>query len=377
MHRPVASLPFGCRYRLIDFPLTNMTTAGIDTIGIFVNESIRSVYDHIRSGKEWGLDSVNGGLFFFSSLTGRGSGQQQDDGGDIDNYFNNIEFIEKSGAEYAVIMGTRTLCNVDVQAVLRSHIEQGAALTVVYRAADHLTEEDRALSCLGINEDGMVRELKSCALHPGDKKALINMEIYLLSCSLLTRMIRNAIAENERYNLIDLLHQAIVKFPANGYEYTGYFRSINSVKSYYDANIDMLNETNFTALFKGSQNIRTKVKNEPPAYYAASSDVHDTLTANGCIIRGRVAHSLVFRNVTIEKNATVDDSIIMQGCYIGSGATLRYVILDKQVKIEPNTRLIGTEREPIVIEKNSVIGRIYEERKDETTGRHIYHYNKK
>ncbi|RYL94907.1 glucose-1-phosphate adenylyltransferase subunit GlgD [Sporolactobacillus sp. THM7-4] len=362
-YRPVAGLPFACRYRLIDFPLTNMATAGVETIGIFANESVRSIYDHVRSGKEWGLDSINGGLFFFSSIMGDLRPGQLMKTGDIDNYFNNIEFIEKSGAEYVIVMGARNLCNIDVQTVLRSHIEQGTAMTVVYKAVDHLSVADQDLSCLSIGEDGLVKGLKSCTLHRNNHKALINTEIYLMNSTLLAKMIRNAVAENEQCNLSDVLHQAMIKLPTNGFEYTGYFKSINSIKSYYDANIDMLKEANLTALLKGSQIIRTKVKNEAPTYYSRTSDVRDSLVANGCLIKGTVDHSLVFRNVTIEKNAMVSSSIIMQGSYIGSGVELRYVILDKQVKIEANTKLIGSKDKPIVIEKNSVISRILEERK--------------
>ncbi|WP_353947861.1 glucose-1-phosphate adenylyltransferase subunit GlgD [Sporolactobacillus sp. Y61] len=361
--RPVASLPFCSRYRLIDFPLSNMTTAGIESVGIFLNDSQRSVYDHVRSGKEWGLDSIHGGLFFFSSISARkGSGLSLSAGGDIFNYFRNIEFIEKSGAEYAVVMGTGTLCNIDVQAILRNHIAQGADMTVVYQSANQDTDLDQYMSCLTIGEDGLVRKLKSCTLRGSEEKLLVNMEIYLLKSSLLMRLIRNAVAENEYCNLSDVLHQAMIRLPTNGFEYTGYLKIINSIKSFYDANMDMLRDANLTALLKGSQPIHTKVKNEAPTYYAASCEASDSLIANGCMVKGDINHSVIFRNVSIEKNALVENSVIMQGSYIGPGAELRNVILDKQVRIEPNTKLIGTTDEPVVIEKNSVISRIMEEK---------------
>lgn len=362
LSRPIASLPFCSRYRLIDFPMSDLTTAGVETIGVFLNDSLRSIYDHVRSGKEWGMDSIHGGLFFFSSITSDpGNGQRRLMDGDIYNYFKNMEFIEKSGAEYAVVMGTKMLCNIDVQAVLRNHIEQGADITVVYKTMDQLTEGDQEMSCMTIGEDGLVQGLRSCTLRHSEDKALINMEIYLLKSALLMKLIRNVVAENEHCNLNDVLHQAIVNLPTNGFEYTGYLKNINSVKNYYDANMDMLQEANMTALLKGSQPIHTKVKNEAPTYYSDTSDVRDSLVANGCVIKGEVNHSVIFRNVTVEKNATVDSSLVMQGSYVGSGAELHYVILDKQVRIEANTKLIGTKDKPIVIEKNSVISRILEE----------------
>ncbi len=355
LSRPVAALPFCSRYRLIDFPLSNLTAADTRTIGVFINGNLRSIYDHVRSGEEWGLDSLNGGLFFFSAARAGGAG------GDIDNFFNNVEFIEKSGADYVAIMGTRMLCNIDVQAVLRSHIEQGAQITAVYKTTGRQVGDNRRLNCLSIGEDGHIQSIRSCAGCSGCEKALINMDIYILKGSLLIRLIRNAVAGNEHCDLNDVLHRAIIRLPASGFEYTGYMKPIGSIKDYYDGNMEMLLEANRTALLSGSQPIHTKVKNEAPTYYARSSDVCDSLVANGCLIRGTVRHSVVFRNVTIEKNAVVTHSVIMQDSYIGSGAQLDFVILDKCVRIEANTRLVGTAEKPIVIEKNSVVSRIYEQ----------------
>ncbi|MFT8362350.1 MAG: glucose-1-phosphate adenylyltransferase subunit GlgD [Sporolactobacillus sp.] len=364
--RPVAALPFACRYRMIDLPMTNMTTAGIDTIGIFCKDSLKSIYDHVHSGSEWGLESVHGGLFFFSNGTADPQGTRSlGPDGDIYNYYQNLEFIEKSKAEYVVIMGARTLCNIDIQAVLRSHIEQGAEITVVYKSVDGLTEDDQEMSCMVIDEDGHVRALRSCSTQARHQKSFINMEIYLMKSSLFTKLVRNTIAENEHCNLNNVLHQAIVKLPTNGFEYTGYLKNINSIQAFYNANMDMLQDANLTALLKGSQNVHTKVKNEAPTYYSRTSDVKDSLVANGCLLKGEVKHSIIFRNVTVEKNAVVNSSIVMQGSYIGAGAELHYVILDKQVRIEANTKLIGTKDKPIVIEKNSIISRIVEEKSED------------
>ncbi|MCO7176740.1 glucose-1-phosphate adenylyltransferase subunit GlgD [Sporolactobacillus kofuensis] len=362
MNRPIASLPFCSRYRLIDFPLTNLTTAGVETIGIFTNDNLRSIYDHVRSGKEWGLDSLYGGLFFFTDYSShphdKAIGGSRE--GDVYNYYNNIEFFEKSESEYTVIMGSQMLCNVDVQAILRHHIEQGADITVVYKSFEQVNKEHLQGSCLTIDEDGRVRGIKSCNLFNNAGKLFINMEIYVMKTHLLTKLIRNVVAENEHCNLTDVLHQAIVNLPSNGFEYTGYLKAIHSVGAYYEANMDMLHDTNLTALLKGSQSIHTKVKNEAPTYYARSSKVENSLIANGCMIYGDVSHSVLFRNVTVEKNTTINSSVIMQGSSIGSGAELHYVVLDKQVRIEPNTKLFGTKDKPIVIEKNSVISRISE-----------------
>jgi glucose-1-phosphate adenylyltransferase len=351
-HRPVAGLPFCGRYRLIDFPLSNLASAGADSIGIFMNDRSRSIYDHVRSGSDWDLDGTRGGLFFFTPMIYQPTyGRVKED---LANYYDNLEFIEKSGADYVLIMGSRMLCNLDVNAILRYHLEQKAAITVVYKNMHRVESNALRSTSLVFGRDGRVKQVVSDSAQQDDQIAM-NMEIYLMNARLFAKLIRCCTAGNELYRLRDALHQSVSEVPTNGFEYTGYMKNIQSIKAYYDANMDMLDDTNRAALINGNHRISTKIKNEVPAFYGPKSKASEILLANGCVIYGSVRRSILSRNVTVAAEAKIEGSILMEGCVIGEGACLENVIMDKETYVEPGSKVIGSKLKPIVIEKKSTI----------------------
>ncbi|MCO7126563.1 glucose-1-phosphate adenylyltransferase subunit GlgD [Sporolactobacillus shoreicorticis] len=350
-YRPVAGLPFCSSYRLIDFPLSNLVSAGVESIGIFMNGQYQSIYDHVLNGSDWDLDSLNGGIFFFDSGTEQINGLIRDD---LEAFHNNLEFIEKSRSDFVIIMGSRALCNIDVQAVLRHHLEQKAEITLVYKTISCSAADDRPITCVELDENNRIRKMKSCMLRH-DGQSAVNMEIYVMRCSLYAQIVRRFMAWNEVYNLRDAIHQAVRTVKTNGYEYTGYFKNITSIKSYYDAHMDMIEEFNRSALFGGEHQIHTKIKNEVPSYYGKNTAVSNSLIANGCMINGIISHSLLSRNVVIHKESKIVSSIIMEGSVIGEGVYLSNVIMDKENHIQPGSRIIGSADHPVVIEKKSTI----------------------
>ncbi|MET1247787.1 glucose-1-phosphate adenylyltransferase subunit GlgD [Sporolactobacillus sp. STCC-11] len=348
-HRPVAGLPFCGRYRLIDFPLSNLASAGADSIGIFMNDRSRSIYDHVRSGSDWDLDGTRGGLFFFTPTIDRPTyGRVKED---LSNYYDNLEFIEKSGADYVLIMGSRMLCNLDVNALLRYHLEQKAAITVVYKKMHRMESSGLRSTSLVFGKDGCVNQIVSEAEQQDDQIAK-NMEIYLMNARLFAKLIRCCTAGNDLYRLRDALHQSVSEVPTIGFKYTGYMKNVQSIKAYYDANMDMLKDANRTALLNGNHRISTKIKNEVPAFYGQNAEVSEILLANGCVIHGSVRRSILSRNVSVAAGAKIEGSILMEGCVIGEGACLENVIMDKETYVAPGSKVIGSKLNPIVIEKH-------------------------
>lgn len=353
--RPIAALPFDCRYRLIDFPLSSIANAGIDTVAMFLAGSGRSIYDHIRSGREWDLDTLHGGVFTFSQMDLKDK-FNKDSNGKNDYYNNCIDFLKKSKSEFVVVMGSRMLCNLDLNSVLQHHVHKDSQITVVYKnvkAGQLHPENDHVLI---ITEKGDVSSiLKAGQNHTQKEKEALSMEIYLLRTTILIDILQDANDRGQTDHVSVLLHQSISQFSTHAFEYTGYLSNIGSVKSYYDANMGMLEEKNFNSLFHGNQKIYTKVKNEVPSFYSKESNVKKSQVATGCYIEGKVEQSLLFRHVTIGHGAFIKDSIIMQGGRIGPGAELDYVILDKGVVIGPNVVLKGTLENPLVIKKGQKI----------------------
>ena len=162
-------------------------------------------------------------------------------------------------------------------------------------------------------------------------------------------------AKEEPRKLRYVLRDLAVAENAFAYEYTGYLSNIHSVKAYFDANLDMLESQKFYSLFAPNQKVYTKVKNEEPTYYAASSDVKVSQFASGSLVRGKVDHSVVSRNVDLSEGSTVNHAVIFPRVEVGKNATVEYAIVDKGVKIADGVTIRGTENNPVVIKKGSVV----------------------
>lgn len=312
MTRSVASVPFGGRYRLIDFALSNLVNSGVQSVAVFPKYQYRSLMDHLGSGKDWDLNRKRDGLFFFPPPFN----SQNDHLASVLHYFKyHKDFFDRSTQEYAVIVRSNTICNLDFKDVLHRHIETGADITEICKNGEEL---------------GM----------------------YILKKSLLLELIDSQ--SNDSYKT---LGKAIEKFSQklnlHTYEYDGYAVIINSVHDYYRYSLELLQPDIMEHLFSYENPIYTKVKDEPPTRYSKDAIVRNAQIANGCIIEGHVENSIIFRGVKIGKGAVVKNSIIMQKSQIGEGAVLEGVILDKDVMIEKSVTLRGNAESPVVIPKGS------------------------
>lgn len=356
--RPVASIPFGGRYRIIDFVLSNMVNAGISTVGIYLNDKERSLMDHLRSGKPWDLDGNKGGLFVFSPFSTPSN--VRDLKGDIMTFYNNIDILDKACEKYVLISGSTMVANIDYTKVLDEHIKNGNEITVVYKNFDKLSHYyDNAFV---LNEDGekrvtsfglkIVRKSETEEVHHSAK---VSLNMYLMETKIFRELIEKAVAEGKNIYLREVLQDACRNHVMKGYEFSGFLGFINSVKNYYKTSMDLLNEKNLLDLFYGDSRIITKVKNESPAYYSKDSNVTNSLIANGCEIEGEVKNSIIFRRVKVEKGAKIENSIIMQNSVIKKGADISYAIIDKNVEVSSKTEIKGSKKQPLVIEKGSLV----------------------
>lgn len=356
-HRPVAAIPFGGRYRIIDFVLSNMSAAGIDTIGIYLQDKERSLMDHIRSGHPWDMDRMTGGIFYFSPFST--PDLNFDLKGDIMNYYNNIDILDKSNCEYVALAGSNMVMNINLRTVLNAHIQSNADVTVVYKnwdSTDHYfdnayvlnTDQDDRVNAFGI-------KIVKRGSQNGPKMTKVSTEIYIMKISLLKELIEDAVSNGVSTYMREVLHDAAKVYNYKGYEFTGYIAYISSIFNYYQSNMALLNEQHLMDLFYGSTKINTKIRNENPCYYGEESQVSNSLIANGCVIEGEVVNSILFRRVVVEKGAKIENSIIMQNGTIKAGAQLKNCIADKNVLVSEDQILSGTEKNPLVLLKGSVI----------------------
>lgn len=354
-NRPVASIPFLGRYRMIDFALSNLTNSGVVTVGIFLNDRYRSLMDHIGSGKEWDLDRKKGGVFWFSPYATPDIHSQLR--GDVSTYFSNIDYFTEVAADYAVITGTSMILNIDLEKVFKEHLSTSADITVVYKTIDEDDFGFERCNTVNLNEYGRVvtfgKNIKKTETEAEKKK--ISTEIYIVRKELISDMITDAITTGQNIFLTDVLHNAVTKYKVVGYEFKGYLKNISSIEGYFDASMDMLNDDHIKEVFFDEHKIKTKVKDETPTYYSEDSNVTNSLIANGCKIEGTVINSILFRRVNVAKGAIVKDSIIMQNTDIRENCMIENVITDKSVVLTEGTELKGSPKNPVVVGKGSIL----------------------
>lgn len=340
--RPVASIPFVGRYRLIDFPLSSMVNSGVVSVGVMLQDKASSILDHLKSGKDWDLARHHAGLFYLSFTRDEANDNMRDS--DLYMLYKNIERLRKTPHEYILMMGGNAVFNMDFGNVLRFHQNTSADITIVYcRTKDAYQTPSITLET---KETGKVTDI---AKSPDIKKDTdVSLGIYLMSRKIFLNIVEHAYERGGRDFLLDGIMRSTDKYNIYGYRYGGYTAIINSLADYYEASMDLLNPKIWRELFIDKSPIYTKVKDDVPAQYKSCAKVSHSLITNGCIIDGTVENSILFRDVVIKKGAVIKNSIIMQTCQIGENSYLENVICDKGVKVSSEKRLCGAENYPFV-----------------------------
>ena len=348
--RSVSAIPFGGKYRAIDFILSNMVNSGIKNVGVLTQYSFRSLMDHLGSGKEWDLDRRYDGLFIFPpTVSDEESGWYK---GSADAMYHNLSFLKRSNEEYVVIAQGNGIFKMQMADMLQYHIDKNADITLAYRKMyDYATEELSSLGIIRIDEDSRITDLQEKPLNP--QSDLASIGVYMLRRTLLISLIEECIAHGNYDFVKDIMIRKLDRLNIYGYEFRGYWRSISSVRNYYRCSMEVLDPEIREELFIRNGKIYTKVKDEAPAKYNEEAEVTNSIVADGCFIEGTVENSVLFRGVTVAKGAVVRNSIIMQGSVIEPDAVVEYAILDKNVVLTRGKYLKGDADYPVVVSKNS------------------------
>lgn len=353
-NRSVSALPFACRYRIIDFMLSNVFHADIDSVALFIDTSGRSLYDHIRSAREWNLNnSLTGGIFSFSQQNWKRERFIEEKVCEDEGFYDNHRtFMKRSHAEYVVVMSGEHIVNIDINAVAQYFENSDSDATIVYKSVPY--EEIKhygAVKLLNVSDTGKVVNLQTGIYY--DKNIHLNLGVAVMKVETLKAILDQAEADKFYEDIGTVLHEYLDNYNVDGFEYTGYNAIIDSIETYYQHNMEMLDHSKFNALFHSSLSIITRTKNGTPTYYDEHSNVKNTLSATGCDLYGKVDSSIIFRNVIIKKDSEVQHSIVLPRVVIKQGAKIAYAILDKGVTIDENISIIGSPDNIIVIPKNT------------------------
>jgi glucose-1-phosphate adenylyltransferase len=312
--RTAASLPLGGRYRLVDFPLTNMVSSDISTVGLITPFYYRSIMDHVGNGQPWGLAKRRGGLFV---MPGTVYGERENQCRFVlKDLIRNRRLIDRSSATYVLLCDASKVMRMSYDPFCRAHASSGHKATFLYSKADH-----RFLDCIVM-----------------DKAYLIEL--------------LDAYGKSDNMDLTEILVKEAAANPIGEYEYDGYVGIVDNLKDYVKVNMDLLNTDIGLELLPG---LKTKVQDAPPTLYRENSDVSNSVISSGCIIKGTLENSVVARNVVIEEGAVVRNSIIMQRYRVGKGARIENAVLDKYVNISEGVIIKGSEELPFVVEKNAAL----------------------
>lgn len=345
--RCLASVPFGGRYRLIDFTLSDYIHADITQVAVFVKEKYRSLMDHLGSGKEWDLDRHMGGLYILPPL--HPSGKMK---GDIQQFHDHLMFFQRTYADTVIISPGHHVCKIDFNDILSFHKQHKAEITVVYKEYNgRQVVKPVYHKCVMDQEEKMLDIELYTSPQTGDPVCL---ETYVIDKNLLIELIDKCIENEECSFLKDAVKANLHQYDVKGYHLRGEMLFIHSVESFHDSNMAFLNRDVMQSFFNDKRDVFTKIKHEAPTKYANASRVSHSLIANGCEIHGVVENSIIFRGVKVKKGAVVKNSIIMQKGEIEEGAYVENVITDKQVKITKGKMVVGGVQ-PKVIKKAETV----------------------
>ena len=346
-YRTLASVPFSARYRVIDFVLSNMANSGIEAIGIFTQNKSRSLINHLTNGRPWDLHRKKDGLrvFNFSDYNPNIN--------DIDNFYENIEFIEQSNKEYVIISPSYMICNIDYSEALKYHKKSTNDITMIYKEVDEANKS--FLECEILNIDDSNRVI-SIGENIGSKKyAMINMEMYIMKTSLFINIIYECVLSGIHKKFKEYISNNLKSIKVGAFSFNGYLYCINSIKSYFDSSLDIINQNINMKLFHTNRPIYTKSQDEPPTQYTEKSRVKNSIVANGAYIEGEVENCIIGRRVVIGRGAKIRNCVIMQNCIIGENVTMDNVIADKGTVVSENEVIKGTNNYPVVIQIRRVV----------------------
>ncbi len=347
--RAAAAIPFGGRYRLIDFPLSGLSVAGVERCALIVNRNYVSLMDHIGSGREWDFVNKQGGISIFPPYS---EGQQHADD-KVDSLYSIMGYLEKCSEEYVVLIDCNFVANIDYRDLFATHRQSGADITAVYVKQVISPEMRDNNITFSLDNDGNITEILSDDFHTDERN--VSLSIFVMRRSILCDMIKEGHTRNRTFLEKELISKCIGKLNIQGYAYNGFFKFITDRKSYHMPNMSLLHDDNMEKLFPTRQPVYTKLRDDAPVRYTVDSKVKDSVIADGSLIAGTVENSLLFRGVKVEKGATVKNCVLMQDTVVEAGAVLEQVITDKNVTISAGNELKGTTNYPVYVNKGEIV----------------------
>ncbi|MBQ8357849.1 MAG: glucose-1-phosphate adenylyltransferase subunit GlgD [Clostridia bacterium] len=355
--RTMASIPFGGRYRLIDFALSNMVNSGITKVGVITHYNYQSLLDHIGNGKDWDLARRNGGIKilppFITAYDNAVAGKVYSTR--LEALMGVMNFINRCNEEVLVLSDCDVICNVDLSLVIEQHEKNHADITLISATVDTAEQELDAKAQVPVfDETGRLIDIGVYSGQAGEVE--ICSDILVVRRTYLQRVVTEAMSHGLTSFYRDVIYRNLGRDRFFVARYDGFFARVNSIESYFRCSMRLLDRKSRVNLFyRRNQPIYTKVRNSAPTRYLPDASVKNSLIADGCVIEGKVENSILFRGVHVGKGTVVKNSILMQDTFTGENVRLGCVITDKDVVIKNDRELCGHETLPFYIGKGMTV----------------------
>ena len=360
-HRPVASVPFGGRYRVIDFMMSNLVNSGCYQVAVLMRDKYQSLLDHLGSGKDWDLSRKRGGMFLLppNAFAPKSSPLV------TENYRTSLEalgsisdMLNKNKSEHVLICSADIVANIPLDEVMKEHKKSEADVTIVCTK----NPEGGAFDMfLGLSPRHEVEDIRN-GDNMGGKCKYKSMGIYIMKRKYLQSLLSDCVTHNLRSFERDAMQHVFKRGDkVHGYVFDkysakiGYWKDVGTIKSLWEANMHLLAAPMPIDLHDKNWRIYARNPGMAPHYIAKGATVSDSLIADGSRIEGTVKNSIIFRGCTIAKDAVVKDSIVLPNSSIGEGVELSYVVTDKGVTVRENRKMLGGATYPVAIAKNATV----------------------
>ena len=349
-YRPIGAFSFLGRYRVIDFPISNLSNSDIDRIQVYVKEKPRTLVAHLGTGRHYNINSKSGKLqILFSDVDQRNNIYNTD----IASYYENLECIEAMHHEYVVITPDYMVYSADFSKLIEQHIQSEADITLLYHAVDNAKDAYLNCSILNLNKQKGVLSIEPN--HGNAKNRNIFMDTYIMKKNLLIDLIKKARAISSAFTLADIINELQEELDVRGIAHHGFFASITDFQSYYDANMGLIDIKAAQTLFNPEWPIFTRTNDSCPTHYYKTADICNSVVSNGCQIEGTIENSIIGRGCVIRKGAVIKNSIVLSGAEIGEGVHVENQVVDKLVKINHVKEVVSAAGHPGYIKRGDRI----------------------
>ena len=346
--RSAASIPFGGRYRAVDFALSNLVNAGVTDVGIVLHGRYQSMLDHLGTGKVWDLSRKRGGLRMLPPFNYQQNWGALPFRGKIEALAGVRTYLDEIRQDYVALMDGDLVVNLPMADIFESHVKSGADVTVVCGNDSFATEDGTYFE---MNRDGRITEVLYRLHTPRGYRGL---EVYILSKKLLCEIVDECSARDQ-FSWRQELQTRKDSLNLRSYVWGGFAAQIRSVQEYYDRSMQLLDPTIRAELFTPERPIRAKGADKPSTYVGSNGRCVNSLVADGCRIEGTVENSVLFPGVVVEEGAVVRNCVLFKEDIVRRNAQLSYIIADKDVEILADRTLMGHATYPIVLAKGSIV----------------------